>query len=208
MTEKNTDLTAKTLAYVWGEDSGGIAGKQAAIATPVSIANGGTNASAAKDAAKNLSGIYVLAQSAVASPVTATASETTLATVTIPANLLGANGRLRVTALWSYTNSANTKTLRVRATDGTNSSVLLNQSQTTTAALRAQAEMANRGATNSQVSAPNGLTGYGNTSGSLNTSSMDTTLAITVTITGQLATTSETITLEEYLVEVIQTAGN
>src|SRR5213079_2421852 len=52
----------------------------------------------------------VLAQSAVAASVTGTLTETVLATIAIPAGAMGVNGAIRVTALWSYTNSADTKT--------------------------------------------------------------------------------------------------
>ena len=34
--------------------------------------------------------------------------------ITLPAGAMGPNGVLRITTLWSYTNSANNKTLRVR----------------------------------------------------------------------------------------------
>lgn len=40
--------------------------------------------------------------------------ETTLATVSVPANSMGPNGSVIVTAVWSYTNSANVKTMRGR----------------------------------------------------------------------------------------------
>ena len=45
--------------------------------------------------------------------LTGTTSATTLATFTIPAGLIGTNGKVKFYPLWSNTNNANNKTLRV-----------------------------------------------------------------------------------------------
>ena len=45
--------------------------------------------------------------------LTGTTFAATLATITIPAGLIGANGKVKFYPLWSNTNNANTKTLRV-----------------------------------------------------------------------------------------------
>ena len=47
----------------------------------------------------------VLGASAVAASITGTVAETSLAAVTVPAGAMGANGDMRFTALFSYTNS-------------------------------------------------------------------------------------------------------
>lgn len=149
------------------------------------------------------SSITVLAGSAVAVPHTGDTNETTLATITIPAGAMGKNGQLRITTNWSYTNSGNNKTLRIDF-GGTDYRAFV---VTTTDAFRDQITIANRNATNSQVG---GLVGtavaYTSTTIANVTSAVDTTAAVTLTITGQLASGGETVTLESYLVELIRLA--
>lgn len=146
---------------------------------------------------------YLLAQSAVASPVTGTTSETTLATITVPANALGPNGRVIVTAFFSMTNSANTKTLRMRW-GGISGSVMTSSGLTTSATWRTEGEVANRNATNSQVTGPNNAASvYNQTPTAITTASIDTTASVDIVITGTLTNTGETITLEYYRAIVI-----
>lgn len=61
-----------------------------------------------------LNGEVTLAQSGATVSLTGTTSETVLATYTLPGGLMSANGQLEVWFTTSYTNSANSKTLRVR----------------------------------------------------------------------------------------------
>src|SRR5687767_4986995 len=58
--------------------------------------------------------VSLLAASPAAIAHTGTTDETVVATVVIPGGLMGTNGRLRVTSLWTWPNSANSKTVRVR----------------------------------------------------------------------------------------------
>lgn len=118
----------------------------------------------------------------------------TLRSVVIPANLLGLNGALEIESLWSFTNSANNKTVGI--TFG--SMVLLNAALTTSARLRLPSKMWNRGASNSQIGMPNvtGSTIWGASGASLQTGSVDTTADVTLSFTGQKALGSETLTLE------------
>lgn len=134
-----------------------------------------------------------------ASSITGDTNETTLATCTVPANSMGANGVLRITTQWSHTNSANNKTLRVKFS-GTN---YLSVNVTTTATSRVQSQITNRNATNSQVGNNNAIGSFGGSSGGLVTSTIDTTVSHNIVITGTLANSGETITLESYLVELI-----
>lgn len=142
----------------------------------------------------------VLAQSAVAQSVTGTTTETTLATITVPANAMGANGRIEITTMWSYTNSANNKTLKVKFGGTT----LQNITATTTASLQVAMMIANRNAANSQVASPNSSTGSGATTNAVQTAAIDTTAAVTILLTAQLANTGETITLEAYSVKLFK----
>jgi len=145
--------------------------------------------------------VRVLGVSGAAVSCAADTAENTLATVTIPAGVMGTNGVLRVTTLWSYTNSANNKTLRINF-GGT---AYLSNVATTTVAVQALVMIRNRGVTNSQVGFTNAtFSAIGTTTGTLTTSSVDTTSAQSLTITGQKASAGETLTLESYLVELIR----
>lgn len=147
--------------------------------------------------------IKVLGQSSVAVSGAADTNENVLATVTVPAGSMGLNGRLRVTALLTLTNSANNKTVRVRL-GGIGGSIFTSPVMTTSASTRFQIEIANRGAANSQVGGQQlGTGGWGISGNVVATAAIDTSADTTVVITGQKASAGETITLESYLVELI-----
>jgi len=145
----------------------------------------------------------VLAASAVAAAHTGDTLETPLATIAIPAGAMGPNGQLRVTTQWSYTNSANGKTLRVRFGGGAGTSYLA-QAVAATASAQFQNRIGNRGAANSQVG--NSNTAFGTTTAGVVTSAVDTSAGVNLVITGQVANTAETVTLESYLVELFHGA--
>lgn len=143
---------------------------------------------------------YTLAKSAVAVSAPADATEDTLATITIPANALGANGAIRFRAMLSYTNSVNNKTIRVKF-GGTQIYATV---QTASVALELNGFVANRNATNSQTS--NVIDTKQAAAGSFMAgpapAAIDTTAATTLTITGQKATAGETLTLESYVCDL------
>lgn len=172
--------------------------------TDVPVTDGGTGASTERGAAANLGTWHVLAKSGVAVPLTGSTSETALATVAIPAGAMGPNGVLRVTTLWSLTNSANNKTPRVRL-GGISGTAFRGQNLTTVASGRDQIEIHNRNAQNSQVSNPagGGFGGAGTSSSVITTATVDTSIAQDLVISGQLANSGETLTLEAYTVEVL-----
>lgn len=131
-------------------------------------------------------------------------SEDTLATINVPAGVMGANGVLRIYTLWSFTSSANNKTLRIRFSGGSGT-IYMNPVFTTSVGYASLTMIANRNAANSQVGFASAATngGLGSSSASANvTSSVDTTAATSLVITGQKALAGETLTLESYLVEV------
>lgn len=140
-----------------------------------------------------------LAHSAVAASLTGTAAETTLASITIPGGLMGPNGAVRITTIWSYTNSANNKFARVKF----GGSLYIGATLTTTAQFHHLIYIANRGVTNSQIGAGNNTIPYGSGTAALPISSIDTSQDQVITLTGQLANTGETITLEAYSIEVL-----
>ncbi|MEG3144209.1 hypothetical protein U1839_06040 [Sphingomonas sp. RT2P30] len=159
-----------------------------------------TAAGATTLTAAAISSSSVPCKSAVAASVTGTVIETTLVTCTIPANAIGPNGQVEIMTLWSTTNSANTKTLRVKF-GGT---AYYNSPVTATLSANAVTRIANRNATNSQVGFQAIATaGVGNGGANANTTSaVDTTASVNIDFTGQLTNTGETITLESYLVRV------
>lgn len=144
----------------------------------------------------------ILAQSSVAATAPADTNENILATVTIPAGAMGANGRLRITTQWTVTNSGNNKTLRARL-GGIGGTAYLSSTQTTVATVRDQREIGNRNSQASQVGALISGGGFGTTSNAAVTSTVDTSAETTVVITGQKATAGEALTLESYIVEMM-----
>ena len=147
---------------------------------------------------------YILGQSAVAVSGSEDTNENTLATITVTANSIGPNGHVRIRTTWTITNSANTKTLRVRFSGGSGTVYMA-------VALGAQAthndltEIHNRNSASSQVSGkPSSQVAIGQAStGALITSSVDTTVDTTIVITGQKALGTETLTLSRYCVETL-----
>ena len=171
----------------------------AGLTTPLSIAQGGTGGNTAAAARTALSVTQTLVfVSGTASSVTGTTTETTLATITIPANAMGPNGQIEIIPLWSFTNSANTKTMRVKFA----STAFYTQAATATAVTQSLVRIANRNSASSQVGAPGANAGLGNFTAAVITSAENTASPVTLTITGQLTNTGETITLESYLVRV------
>jgi hypothetical protein len=143
----------------------------------------------------------ILGSSATASPVTGTTTETQLASITIPANAMGANGCIRVTTTWSYPNSANSKTFRIRF-GGSGGPAFLGNVVTTTQSSHQMTDICNNNATNVQKGATQ-TNSFGASGSTLGAGSVDTTAATTLYISGQLANSTETLTLERYLVELI-----
>lgn len=144
----------------------------------------------------------LLAASAVKVDLTGTTAETTLASVAIPP--LGPNSILDVRTVWTYANSANTKTLRVRLS-GASGTAFGSIAATTTASCFDATKIVNRGATNSQIGwTQNANSGGSNLITQPTTAAVDTSLATTLVISGQLGLGTETATLEAYEVWLTQ----
>jgi len=139
---------------------------------------------------------YCLSQSAVASAVTGTTTKTALATIAIPAGAIGPNGSVHVTMLWSMTNNANNKTFNVEL-DGT---IFYGITFANQSSLQAISIIRNRNSESSQVGFTNATTGLG--AATLVTAAIDTSVAKNLTISGTLANSADTITLEGYTVEI------
>jgi hypothetical protein len=152
---------------------------------------------------------FILGSSGVPAAVTGTVSETILATVAIPGGLIGANGFIRVSSLWTYTNSANSKTVGWRfgaAGAGTGGTSYMATPVTTSSLFVDNRFVRNVNSISSQKGASNGnpTGGIGVSSGSPVTSSVNTGAACEIVFTGTLTNTGETITLQSYLVELLR----
>lgn len=138
---------------------------------------------------------YLLARSAVAASHTGSTSETTLATVTVPAGAMGANGHLRIRTLWSAgANNANAKTPRIRFDAGTTIAQLALANQLS---VQDDREIANRNSAASQVFFQGG-TSYSYSTLAIGTTTVNTVAARDLTFTIQLADGADTATLEYY----------
>ncbi len=144
----------------------------------------------------------VIAQSGIPIVHTGTLSATILAEVTIPANAMGANGSLRITAYWSMTNNANSKNLVIRF--GGAATQVWSAGLSSVAAAGCQVSVHNRGATGSQVMNGGGTSASYGTMPAMVTSSEDTTQAQKIQFVGNLTNTGDTLTLERYTVEVLR----
>lgn len=137
----------------------------------------------------------ILANKAVPASVTGTVAETALATITIPGGLMGPNGSIRVTPIFSITNNANNKSLGIKLGGQSIFAIGL----TTNSAYQAIATARNRGSQSAQLSTSGG--GYAAVF-TANTN-VDTSVDQVLTINGTLANAADTITLEGYTVEVL-----
>lgn len=142
----------------------------------------------------------VIAAGAVASAHTGDTVEAVLATIAVPASAMGPNGILRVTLLWSYTNSANGKIKRVRL-GGAAGTVLMQQTNTTSATIRHHMLIQNRNAQNAQIAGQYVGT-FAASSVAHATAAIDTSVAQDLVISGQLANAGDSVTLEAYVVEL------
>jgi len=142
---------------------------------------------------------YVLATGATALSHTGDTTETTLATVVLPAGAMGPNGQVEIHSLWSVPNNANSKTCRIKF----GGSAVFSAGVTTIQTLSAITRTSNRNSASSQVSGAGGTsTSIGTTANAVTTTAIDTTSAVNIIFTAQCANSADTITLESYLVRV------
>lgn len=171
--------------------------------TDLAVANGGTGASTAIAACANLKCFYVVGQSSVQQTVGATTSATVLASVLIPGGTMGANGRLRITALGGCNSNANSKTMQIYAHTAatTGGTYLHGASGTSITFLHVNVDVGNQNNASSQRFRT-GVT-YGGTGSSANgTSSVNTASDFYINFIFTKANSSDTLTLDEYCVEI------
>lgn len=126
--------------------------------------------------------------------ITGTTSEVQAFTYTVPAGLMGPNGVLEIVYLFTYTNSANNKTLRVRF-GGTGGTVFSSVTAATSESSVKYIWIRNANSTSSQKGPSSGsVTGFGTGTGAAIASSVDTSSATDIVISGALALSTETVT--------------
>ncbi len=130
--------------------------------------------------------------------LTGSTSGVTLATITIPAGLMGANGKLKIYPLWATTNNANIKTLRA-IFSGSTCTTMTSQSVPNNSGL---VIIRNTNSESAQKTSSGLVAGIGSSFGSIASTTIDTSAATTITITGQLAVGTDTLTLEDLFVEL------
>lgn len=112
---------------------------------------------------------------------------------TVPANALGNNGALQFEQLFTYTNSAGTKTFTT-TWGGTN---ILTTGTSTTQFVYQTRSIVNRGVTNLQILPPTAIFNMGNSSGStIATTAVDTTVSSTVACVMTLGTATDNMVIE------------
>lgn len=132
---------------------------------------------------------------------TGNTNETTLFSVVIPGGTLRPNGVLEVTTLFTLNTTANVKTIRVKFGGVT----FLQLAQTTVPCWQQKLIIRNRNAENSQVAAAQSqIYSYGYSTDPVLTSTIDTSVDQTLTVSGQLAVATDTITLESVYAEVLR----
>lgn len=149
----------------------------------------------------------VLAKSGVSSAHTGDTIEAPLATISIPANTLGANGVIKVTAFFSCTSSANNKSFRFRLGGSGITGTVINSGTTITTLSGFQASSVTICANATNAQNTQGWADRGNDHLQANTgvvaSAIDMTTGQNLVMTGQLALGTETISLIGYVVEFI-----
>jgi hypothetical protein len=115
---------------------------------------------------------------------------------------MGSNGILRIITMWSVTNSANNKICRIRYS-GAAGGIISNFTATTQPLLRVEGYVFN---TSPTVQNTGGITwaSAGNSVVASITPGVDTTVATSVVITGAKASAGETLTLSNYIVELLR----
>lgn len=143
--------------------------------------------------------LTILGKSGAAVSAPADTTEDILATITVPANAVGANGAIRFTFNCTFTNNGNVKTLRMRYS-GIGGTLIVSQAVTNKGSITVSGMMMNANATGAQSW---NYVGVDNGGGILaaspsSASAIDTTAATTIVITGQKATAGDAFTIVNY----------
>jgi len=144
---------------------------------------------------------FVLYSNLATTSLTGTTTETTLATIPIKGGVLGVNGKLRLYILGTVTNNANTKSFRLKYA----STPLWQVAHTTAVGVTAQILFLNKNSESSQVTSLYNSSGTGGgTASAVTPSSIDTSVDFSLTITGQLANSADSISVTAIFAEIMQ----
>ena len=129
-----------------------------------------------------------------------TAADVTLVNVTVPGGAMGVNGRLICKeALWSNNNSANNKIPKTKYAGQVIQHGIAGNPLTTLTACRVFSSISNRGTATSNVFNPYIIFG---TTNSTAYTELDTSVDQSLVFTAQLATATDYLVLESFIVEV------
>lgn len=134
--------------------------------------------------------------------VTGTTTETSVFQYTVPGNVMGPNGALRVSLRFAHTNNANIKTLRVKF--GNSSPMTVSMTPAATASETAIVQIQNLGANNAQDLHGSVAASIGGTATADVTGTIDTTVAQLLEITIQLAVGTDSASLKRVHVELMR----
>jgi len=144
---------------------------------------------------------FVLYSNLTTTSLTGTTAETTLATIPIKGGVLGVNGKLRFYILGTVTNNANAKSFKLKHA----STTLWQVAYTTAVGITAQILFLNKNSESSQVTALFNSSGLGGTTSTVVTpSAIDTSADFSLTITGQLGNSADSISVTAIFVEIMQ----
>ena len=144
---------------------------------------------------------FVLYSNLTTTSLTGTTIETTLATIPIKGGVLGENGKIRFYILGTVTNSANNKSFRLKHAATT----LWQIAYTTAVGVTAQILFFNKNSESSQVtSLYNSSILSGSASTAVTPSSIATSADFSLTITGQLADSADSISVTAIFAEIMQ----
>ena len=144
---------------------------------------------------------FVLYSNLATTSLTGTTTETTLATIQIKGGVLGVNGKLRFYIVGTVTNNANAKSFRLKHA----ATPLWQVAYTTAVGVTAQILFLNKNSESSQVtSLYNSSILSGSTSTVVTPSAIDTSADFSLTITGQLANSADSMEFTAIFVEVMQ----
>lgn len=144
---------------------------------------------------------FVLYSNLTTTSLTGTTTETTLATIAIKGGVLGENGKIRFHILGTVTNNANNKIFRLK--HGATS--LWQVAYTTAVGITSQILFLNKNSESSQVTAL-----FNSTTGSISSSTtavtpstINTSADFSLTITGQLANSADSISVTAIFAEIM-----
>ena len=144
---------------------------------------------------------FVLYSNLTTTSLTGTTADTTLATIPIKGGVLGVNGKLRFYILGTVTDNANTKIFRLKH----ESTPLWQVSYTTAVGVTAQILFLNKNSESSQVtSLYNSSILSGSTVTVVTPSAIDTSADFSLTLTGRLSNSADSISVTAIFVEIMQ----